>query len=607
MSKGLALPTAASCVFSLAGSSAFGQEVWVSPNGPSRHYTELLQSSAGWPGSAKSVKTFKISTQFAILANDADFGDLIEGTKRLHFKLALEGLMLTSTDRCGQHIEGYAGPAAILRAAQRIRKYGATLSYIAMDSVLIFGHESAGPNACRDSIDSLARQVAEKIAQAKSVFPDVQVGDIEPIGNPRPGWLKDIADWTKAYQAATGAPLAFLDFDVDWSNPHWAEELESGVRLMDSLHIPIGITYNGSKREASSREWVTEAVEHFRSVEGGIGIHPAFAVIQSWNQYPERMIPETDPETLSHVVLEYSRVQLEAGAAGQRAQQVWFAPNDNLARGPNRDRYLNRDFPHLFDSSPAWEANTDVFVISPMMGSTVGPADQLDRINGFLAERHIALAVGIGAAQVDNANPVPGECGFGVEGMARPNRNAITFKRLKSLGIDIRYVFMDEPLTFAHFYQKKNACRYSLEDTARRVGASIAEIRQYYPDVKVADAEAPNITSPQEWNAEFPQWLAAYRRWTGQSLDAVVFDIDWRLRWKDWVSPSVMAAHRAGQGPGCSLPEPPVGGPPTRSPSRPTSKMLSPLSGRAWRSIWSLSPIGRPTPIAICRNPIRRH
>lgn len=293
-----------------AACPAIAQQIWLSPNGPqAQHYEELLQSSASWPEAAKSVKVFKISTQFAIFASDAEFASFIEGAKRLNFKVAIEGLMLTSSDRCGKQVEGYTGPAAILRSAQRIQKFGATLSYIAMDSVLIFGHEYAGPNACRDSIDSLAKQVAEKIAQARGVFPDVQVGDIEPIGNPRPSWFEDIAAWTKAYQSATGAPLAFFDFDVDWSNPHWEQEVQSGARLMDSLHIPIAVTYNGSKRETSGREWVAKAVEHFHTVEGELKIHPSFAVFQSWNQYPERMTPETDPESLSYVVREYSRAK----------------------------------------------------------------------------------------------------------------------------------------------------------------------------------------------------------------------------------------------------------------------------------------------------------
>jgi len=231
-------------------------------------------------------------------------------------------------------------------------------------------------------------------------------------------------------------------------------------------------------------------------------------------------------------------------AADRGGPEIWFAPQDNLQRGANPP--TNQDFPQLFDPSPAWSARADVFVVSPFMGSVAGPEDALHKIDAFLAGHHIALAVGIGAAQMDNVDRTPGECGFGVEGLNRPGRNAGSFKRLKQLGIDVQYVAMDEPLTFAHYYNKKNACQFSIQETARRVAASIAEIRQYYPSVKVVDYEAPNITSAQQWNADFAGWLAAYRQAVGAPLDAVVFDVDWRLPWQTWVSPSVTSAHRAG-------------------------------------------------------------
>jgi hypothetical protein len=137
-----------------------------------------------------------------------------------------------------------------------------------------------------------------------------------------------------------------------------------------------------------------------------------------------------------------------AVAAGASVPELWFAPNDDLPRGPNRDRIPGPDFQHLFDPTPVWSMRTDVFQLSPMMTSNVGPEDELRRIGAFLTQHHIALAVGVGAATTDNANPVPGECGFGVEGMGRPGRNAISFKRLKQLGLDIQYVAMDEPLDF---------------------------------------------------------------------------------------------------------------------------------------------------------------
>jgi hypothetical protein len=301
--------TIVACLSLLLATHAFGQDVWLGPNNPngSGHYTELLQSAAGWPTTVKNVKVFKISNQFAVFASDAEFSAFVEGTKRLNLQIAMEGLMLTSSDRCGAQVEGYSGPGAVLRAAQRIKKYGAKLSYIAMDSVLIFGHEYSGPHACRDSIESLASQVAQKVAQARSVFPDIQVGDIEPIGNPRPGWLTDITEWSKAYRAATGTSLAFFQFDVDWNNPNWPQQLKAGANLIQSLGIPIGVTYNGTKFETSGRAWVAKAVEHFRRVKGELKIHPSIAVIQSWNLYPEKMTPETDPEALTYVIREYSR------------------------------------------------------------------------------------------------------------------------------------------------------------------------------------------------------------------------------------------------------------------------------------------------------------
>jgi hypothetical protein len=228
------------------------------------------------------------------------------------------------------------------------------------------------------------------------------------------------------------------------------------------------------------------------------------------------------------------------------AQQVWFSPNDDLGRGPNRDRYLNHDFSHLFDPSPSWDAKTDVFGISPMMGSTVGPADELKRINTFLVGRHIALAVGTGTVTMDNPGPVPGECGFGVEGLIRPGRNAGSFRRLKQLGIEVAYITMDEPLTYGHYYAKKNACGYSIPEVARRVASEIAQIRQFYPNVRIVDEEAPQITTSAQWNADFSQWLSAYKQATGMPLDSIVFDVDWRQNWRAAVAPSMQMARRAG-------------------------------------------------------------
>jgi hypothetical protein len=199
------------------------------------------------------------------------------------------------------------------------------------------------------------------------------------------------------------------------------------------------------------------------------------------------------------------------------------------------------------------DAKIDVFKISPLMGSINGPAEELTRINAFLSGRHIALDVDAGGVTMDYPVPTPGECGYGVEGMVRPGRTAAGVKRLKQLGIELTYVTLDEPLTYGHYYNRKNACRYSIEEVARRVAGEIAQIRQYYPDVRIVDVEAPQMTATPQWNADFPRWLKAYRDAAGAPFDAIVYDMVWSQAWQAVAAPGIRVAHAAGMRAGIIL------------------------------------------------------
>ena len=120
----------------------------------------------------------------------------------------------------------------------------------------------------------------------------------------------------------------------------------------------------------------------------------------------------------------------------------------------------------------------------------------------------------------------------------------------------------------------------------------------------MVDEEAPTITSAQQWNADFAGWLDAYRQAAGAPLDAVVFDIDWRMPWQNWVSPSVAAAHKAGVRAGMFL----TGtGPGVSDADAIAARKQNALrsSKRGCRSIWSLLPTGHRTRRETCRKTIR--
>ncbi len=229
-----------------------------------------------------------------------------------------------------------------------------------------------------------------------------------------------------------------------------------------------------------------------------------------------------------------------------RAAEVWFAPNDDLRRGAAHDIVLNEDFPHLFDDDPAWSARTDVFLISALMANGAGSETELRRIAAFLERRHIKLAVGVHATLTENAKPVAGECGAGVEGAGRAGQNEQIFRRLKKFGLDIAAVGLDEPLTFGHYFKGKTACRNSIAETARRAAAAVAEIRKSYPQARVVDAEAPQPIALGQWRSDFEEWLEAYRQAAGAPLDAVVFDVNLFGDWRAPVAAGVEIAKRHG-------------------------------------------------------------
>jgi hypothetical protein len=151
-----------------------------------------------------------------------------------------------------------------------------------------------------------------------------------------------------------------------------------------------------------------------------------------------------------------------------------------MDRGP---RTYNHDFPDLFDAAPRWSVRADAFKLSPKFVAQASE-ESIRHVTDFLTSHHIAIVADTGGVQMDSPTPVPGECGYGVEGYARPGRNQIVFNRWKRLGREVQYINFDEPLSFGHHYHGKNACNFSKSRNVQR-----------YPLLKFASL----IRTPRSW------------------------------------------------------------------------------------------------------------
>jgi hypothetical protein len=297
------------------GAAAGSAQIWLGgvdpivlasmePNGTS-DFMDLFAPQAPWSRAASQVKVFQASTQFFSKAPDQMLTRMFEDLKRRHIALSLSALILSGDGQCGEGVEGYSAPRQMLAIANRIKKLGGTLSYVAMDGPFMGGHFYSGPRACHSSVEAIAKDVAEKVKQMRAVFPDLQVGDIEPVGVTEPaGWANSLIEWTRAYKVAVGEPLAFVHCDMQWRGP-WQAQLHMLETQLRADGTRIGVIYNGFAADKTDEEWVQHAENHFNTLERDEPLVPDDAVIQTWNRHPSRFLPETQPGTLTYLVNRY--------------------------------------------------------------------------------------------------------------------------------------------------------------------------------------------------------------------------------------------------------------------------------------------------------------
>jgi hypothetical protein len=171
-----------------------------------------------------------------------------------HIALAVEFPPLTPTAACGMGVEGFAGEMA-LPVATRIQQLGGNLQYIAFDEPFYHGGVLyPGANACRWTPQQIAANALQSVNQIRTVFPNVIVGDIEPVPGGA-GWLSQYTAGIDAWRAVAGVPFAFFHFDVNWGIS-WAPSVASLRQALQQRGIPFGMIYNGWVTDLSDAQWM---------------------------------------------------------------------------------------------------------------------------------------------------------------------------------------------------------------------------------------------------------------------------------------------------------------------------------------------------------------
>ena len=230
-----------------------------------------------------------------------------------------------------------------------------------------------------------------------------------------------------------------------------------------------------------------------------------------------------------------------AGLGGMpaAAQQIWFGP-----RQPSRRSTGVLDWGAQFRPGAPWQTVEDhlqaYFLTAAYIA--IAPDDELRRIWENLQRHHVGIVLPLQSI----ARPRAG-CGR-IEGYAPPGQGTFVARKLKRLGMRIRYIRMDGPLFAGHYSTNRHACRLSVPELVQRVKANLDEYLRIFPDAVVGEVEPfPALT-------EQPDWQTTYRAFNSQLAEAIGrpiaffnLDISWQNpAWRERLAMMENFVHQLG-------------------------------------------------------------
>jgi len=318
-------------------------------------FMDLFIPDASWKYVSSKIQVFKLYGEWvAYEASDEELRLAVDGIRELGLGLAVEAGPLTAPANCGQGIEGFAGINEGLTIARRILKAGGVIDLLAMDEPYYYGHFYDSPNACHWTDRQIALEIQKYIQAMRTVFPNVLVGDTEPLAGS--AGAPEYQAWMVAFHAVTGTNLAFLHLDIDWSRPNWPSEVKSVDDFGRQRGVPVGIIYTGNATDTSDETWLAMSGERIKRYEMENREEPAQVVFQSWNDKPDRNLPESDSKTFTGMLYTFFTDKNKLGVKAEM-------PGTNLAYNrPVRYSSAQPDHPASFavDGNPGtWWGSGD--------------------------------------------------------------------------------------------------------------------------------------------------------------------------------------------------------------------------------------------------------
>jgi hypothetical protein len=304
-------------LYAVSRAASAEPEIWFAPEDSTRRaqrgdpwkgdFMDLFPPDALWKKAAARVQVFEIYPQFLGRASDQELSAVIEGLKRRHIALAVSYGMLHRPKGAEMH-EGYGAELAE-RDIAHLQRLGADVRCVVADEPLMFGHFFWGVGAPPLPISEVAKDFASTARLFRKAFPGVRIVMDDPIMLYKDQeWAPAMSEFLDAFKKEFGEPMGCVRLEcASFQVREWLPRYISAAALLRSAGVGFGALITGDAPDSSDAEWLAKAEERYVVWESDGRPAPAQVVFQSWMPRPSKILPETEPDTLTHLVDGYFR------------------------------------------------------------------------------------------------------------------------------------------------------------------------------------------------------------------------------------------------------------------------------------------------------------
>ncbi|MCL5270908.1 MAG: hypothetical protein M1457_10265 [bacterium] len=267
--------------------------------------------------------------------SDGELRAIADMCRRNRIRIAIEcggPLGVTAPDAT----EGETSARIELKKIARLARAGATPDYLNLDHPIRRINEAAERNGTAFSLDQAVAELVDYMKAVRAVYPQIQFYLLSNFpnwgwkgersytgqtGKPM-GWGDYYPVVTKAIDAANaaGIPLAgvTVDFPYDYAtglvrHPGFANDPQrtdwiARIRELENLVHGRGLKFtlivNSQRGGARDPKLYSEDTLAYIDLYRAAGGKPDVWLVESWYRYPRRVVPETEPYTMTNLVWE---------------------------------------------------------------------------------------------------------------------------------------------------------------------------------------------------------------------------------------------------------------------------------------------------------------